>query len=350
MAYRLKLTQRLDKSFRRVGLEQIDHALARLAKRTGDHAIDVHETRKCMKRLRALLRIARPSLSEAVFKRENARYRDIAQLLAATRDRHVLLETVVKLQAARGTDDARLVAALTRARAALDADSKQMAVPAVSERKARVALAEARRKLERVVLAGGGFNTIEGGLRRTYADAREALPEAYRLGTDEAFHELRKHVQHHWRHMLLLSRAWPAMFAARAAAARNLSQALGDDHDLAVLAEFLSRLPSSRLKQGEARLVLAAARDRQEELRALARLIGEQLLAEEPRDFTRRIAAYWRTARRHVRRGPRRSEARSETASAVVCAAGAEPASAPHATTSSKPVRAKARGRASAKS
>jgi CHAD domain-containing protein len=357
MPYRFKPTQRLDKSFRRVGLEQIDHALARLASKTGDHAVDVHETRKCMKRLRALLRIARPSLGEVAFKRENARFRDIAQLLAATRDRHVLLETLVKLQAACRTDDAHLVAALARARTALDADSEQMVVPPASERKARTALVGARRKIERIALSGRGFDTIEGGLRRTYADARKALPEAYRIGTDAAFHELRKHVQHHWRHMLLLSRVWPAEFAARAAAARELSQALGDDHDLAVLAEFLVRLPPSRMPRAEARLVAAAARERQQELRARAHLVGNQLLAEEPRDFTRRIAAYWRTARRHTRRRVPHDDARGETAGAVVPAvesgapgpSGAPP-SPPHADASAKPARAKTRGRASAKS
>lgn len=359
MAYRFKPSQRLDKSFRRIGLEQIDYSLARLASKSGDHAIDVHETRKCMKRLRALLRIARSGIGEAAFKRENACFRDIAQLLAATRDRHVLLETLVKLQAARGTDNARLVAAIARARAVLDADSEQMVVPPTAERKARTALLEARSRFERIALSGRGFKTMEGGLRRTYADAREALPEAYRIGTDEAFHELRKHVQHHWRHMLLLSRAWPAMFAARATAARNLSQGLGDDHDLAVLAELVSRLSPSRLKRGEARLIAAAARERQEELRSLARLIGEQLLAEEPRDFTRRMAAYWQTARRHARRGAQRTDVRPVSAGAVVCAVDPDlPESASSsksppptaAAASAVAARAKARGRTSPKS
>lgn len=301
MPYRLKLTQRLDKSFRRVGLEQIDHALARLASRSGDHAVDVHETRKCMKRLRALLRIARPSLGEAVFKRENARFRDIAQLLAATRDRHVLIETLVKLQAARGEGDDRLVAAIAKLRAVIEGAGAEATVPPEAERAARAGLLEARRVFARIELSGRGFKTIEGGLRRTYAAAREALPEAYRLGTDEAFHELRKHVQQHWRHMLLVSRAWPAVFAARATAARNLSQALGDDHDLAVLADFVGGVPSAQLKRAQARLVIAAARSYQGELRSVAELLAKQLLVEEPRAFARRVAAYWQTARRHAR-------------------------------------------------
>ncbi len=56
--------------------------------------------------------------------------------------------------------------------------------------------------------------------------------------TDEDFHALRKSVQQHWRHMQLLSRAWPEALSARADEAKALSQLLGEDHDLYVLRSF----------------------------------------------------------------------------------------------------------------
>ena len=62
----------------------------------------MHETRKALKRLRALLRLVRPAMGEAAFKQENAQLRDIGLSLSGARDRHVLLETVNKLEGAAG--------------------------------------------------------------------------------------------------------------------------------------------------------------------------------------------------------------------------------------------------------
>ena len=68
----------------------------------GDHAVAVHETRKALKRLRALLRLIRPAIGDDAFRHENAQLRDIGLSLSGARDRHVLLETVNKLEGAAG--------------------------------------------------------------------------------------------------------------------------------------------------------------------------------------------------------------------------------------------------------
>mgnify|MGYP000267000312 CR=1 FL=1 len=52
---------------------------------------------------------------------------------------------------------------------------------------------------------------------------RERLEEARDGPTDEALHEWRKAVQHHWRHLLLLKQAWPEQIGARAKLAREVA-------------------------------------------------------------------------------------------------------------------------------
>ena len=301
MAYRFKLEQSIGKGFRRVGLEQIDHALVRLGAKPAEQEVAVHDVRKCMKRLRALLRLARGSVGEARFERENARFRDVAQLLAATRQRHVLEATLLALAATDPDPGSALGEAIAGARRALQAGDEPIALPPEAIGRARKQLVAGRRAFDRLQLAGKGFGALEDGLRRSYASARKAFATAYASPCDESFHELRKHVQHHWRHMLLLRRAWPEVLGARAAAARELSQALGDDHDLADLIAFLEGLAARALPPSKSRLILVAARARQAELRELARYRGEQLLAEEPRAFVARMAAYWRHGRDHRR-------------------------------------------------
>src|SRR5262249_55120991 len=110
-----------------------------------------------------------------------------------------------------------------------------------------------------------------------------------------AFHEWRKGTQQHWRHMLLLTRAWPATLAARASEARALSQALGDDHDLAMLAAFLRSEACTRLGEDAAVIERLAPR-RQQELREKAHPMGLRLYAESPKAVAHAIGAYWDAA------------------------------------------------------
>ncbi|MEQ1713760.1 MAG: CHAD domain-containing protein, partial [Hyphomicrobium sp.] len=98
MAYRFKLDEPIQSGVRRIGGEQIDRAITELDSAAGS-VTAVHEARKCLKRLRALLRLARPALGETVFDRENTFFRETGALLSHVRDSEILLETVIKLDA-----------------------------------------------------------------------------------------------------------------------------------------------------------------------------------------------------------------------------------------------------------
>ena len=76
MAFRFKLGEPFDEGCRRIAVEQIERAQI-LLQGKGDQAIAVHETRKSLKRLRALLRLIRPAMGEEAFKAENGQLRDV---------------------------------------------------------------------------------------------------------------------------------------------------------------------------------------------------------------------------------------------------------------------------------
>jgi hypothetical protein len=188
-------------------------------------------------------------------------------------------------------------------------------------------LRAARERFESLKLKPASLDTLLAGFERSYAHARRARLAAYRKGDSDSFHELRKHVQHHWRHTQLLVRAWPEMMEAHAATARELSQILGDDHDLAVLHEFLDRAPKGEIGRMEARLIRQAIRDRQAELRLTARPHLERLLADRPGEFRRRVERLWKAARRLKdanEREPRDSEPAARPAAVPVLPAVAE--------------------------
>src|SRR5215467_10608697 len=97
MTYRFKLQEPIGQAVRRVGLEQIEIATAKLAG-TDDVATAIHDARRCLKRLRALLRLVEPGLAEGLYRREAARLAGIGRLLAGARDLHVMRQTLSKLE------------------------------------------------------------------------------------------------------------------------------------------------------------------------------------------------------------------------------------------------------------
>jgi CHAD domain-containing protein len=293
MAFRFRLAESFEEGCQRIAREQIDRAQAQL-KGPDDPVVAVHETRKSLKRLRALLRLVRPAIGESVFQHENAHLRDIARILSSARDRQVLLETVAKLEAAESFPKKGLGQAVRSVLTATNGEQSPI-FEAAALRQAQVRLADAKKRFARLRLSGHGFNAIGPGLEASYRRARRAFHAAYVARTDEAFHEWRKGAQQHWRHMLLLTRAWPASLAARASEARSLSQILGDDHDLALLIAFVRSDAGARLGEDTA-VIEKAARRRQQELRSIAHPMGLRLFAESPKALHRNIAAYWEAA------------------------------------------------------
>src|ERR687894_2726162 len=102
-SFRLEPGEPIPDGIRRVARGRIDHAVDELRGETDSTREDaVHETRKDMKKLRALLRLVRGELGERTFARENACYRDAARELAGVRDPDVMLETLGALDLPAG--------------------------------------------------------------------------------------------------------------------------------------------------------------------------------------------------------------------------------------------------------
>jgi CHAD domain-containing protein len=296
MAYRFKLDEPFAQEFRRIGLAQIERAGRELA-RGRERTLAVHETRKAMKRLRALLRLMRPAIGEEVFRCENGRFRDIAHWLAGEREFDVLVETIAKLEALPQAGRHRKLLATFREEVAAARAQHTGASDGTATKEALTRLAEAKKEFARLEPHGEGFGVIGKGLARSYRKGRRTVAAAYAEPSDEAFHDVRKAVQLHWRHMALLARAWPELLEARVAAARELSQTLGEDHDLAVLVSFARGIAPDKLAPAEVEAVVDLARGRQQQLRTAARPLLARLYAEGKRDFVRRLGRYWSAAR-----------------------------------------------------
>ena len=305
MAYRFKLLEPFDEGIRRIGLQQIDRLLEELQS-AQDAGAAIHNTRKGLKRIRALLRLARPGLGEAAYGAENARFRDIGRTLAAARDQYVLMETLNKLESvATGRTKSAFAAARTKLARARDAAALDQHNVAIAQ--ALQDLREARGRMAALPLDGASFDAAFEGLARAYRQANRSFDHAFDAKDGEAIHEFRKRVQHHWRHMTLLSLAWPELLEARIATARQLSALLGEDHDIAVMVSALEGKNEAHLQplakksapvltDSQRKLTLAFASSRQQALRRTAKNLGRRLFAENADAFRDRMKLYWVSA------------------------------------------------------
>jgi CHAD domain-containing protein len=219
---------------------------------------------------------------------------EIARLLSDHRDSAVMRDTVAKLTSESDVDTAAALAPLHSELARVSAENGAT-FDAEAAAEARQLLLREVKKFSRMRLRGRGLQALEGGLEKSYRRAREAIKVAYAEPTDENFHSLRKAVQWHWRQMNLLSRAWPEEFAVRAAAAHELSQLIGDDHDLAVLIDAVEDADDVPSESKPA--ILAVCKQRQEALRQAAEPRARRLFAEAPKAFVKRLSVYWKLGR-----------------------------------------------------
>lgn len=296
MAFRFKRKEDFDSGFHRIAAEQIERALSEW--RNTDRAIAVHETRKCMKRLRALLRLVRPAMTSQDYRKENAFLRDIGRVLATSRDRQVMLETIMLLRADAATEDAGILDVLQDHIVKGMNGAAEETAPNV--KKTSKAIAEAGEQLAKLNLQASGFDIVAPGFERTYRRGRKAMANAIserangtaRLA-DEASHEWRKQVQAHWRQLSLLAASWPDFFETRITLARQLSDELGLDHDLAVLKEYAIGPAAEALGAERVSVLCGMIEARQHQLRQQALHDGKLLYADRPSGLSKRVRHYW---------------------------------------------------------
>jgi CHAD domain-containing protein len=297
MAYRLERDESVVVGMKRVFSGEIDLAVKHLSgqkKTNRDEAI--HEARKSIKKVRALLRLMRSELGDT-FDRENTRLRDIARRLSELRDAFAIISTFDDLkkhyEKEAGSRLGSIRAGLSRRRAEASRPEEVAAVlgDAVS------ALARAGKRVKSWPLETDGFGAIGPGFEEIYRGGRKALRRARKDPSPENFHELRKRVKYHWYHVRLLENLWTDMMRAYEKSLKELETCLGNDHNLAVLRERILAEPAYYGKPKEIELLLDLIDRYQAELRDQALGLAERIYEEKPRELSRHMRRLWTTWR-----------------------------------------------------
>lgn len=297
MQYQIDPRQRLDKEAARAMREQCDRILRKI-QRGRDAEAGFHATRKSIKRLRAALLLLSGSVPKKRWRPIYAELGGVARQLSPLRDLNVMTGSLAALGelAADGHLDLALAVLRGCIRQRLTAAGQTLSRAALG--RVVETLEQIRRRLGALPLGKLRVRRIAAAAGASHDAARTAMCEAYRSQDGLAFHDWRKHVQRHWRHMQLLAMAWPDELGARQATASKIGQLIGQDHDLTTLRNFIDGDPQLA-RDPRMAAVLRLIDKRQGELRAAARPLGQHLLAERTGAFERRLRKHLKTARRH---------------------------------------------------
>ena len=202
MAFRLKRKKAVGRQLSQVVSAELTSAVD-AAGSSGTMSVDnVHEVRKHLKKVRAVLRMLEASLGKAYDSLSSA-LGSAARRRSALRVADASFETLGKLRVRYPRVlTASVVRSVDRALKA-DKQRAQSRVPRLLPGVVRT-LERSTRTVPRQIRKAAGQHAMRAGMRRTYQRARDAMTLARRQSDDERLHRWRRRVKDHWYHMRLL--------------------------------------------------------------------------------------------------------------------------------------------------
>jgi CHAD domain-containing protein len=287
MSYRIRKGESLAEAFGRIAAEEMDLVMTQLGRRNRGEA--VHDARKALKRLRALLRSLRVAIPKNRFRAENRRLSQAGRQISPLRDVHVQLRTLEKLRGHGGAGYNRI-----KRRLLLRQTSCLRRIPAL-RKTVRGILQVSRQNIGSLPLRRASTRDLVASLQRLYKQGRIAFKTARHSPTAQNLHEGRKKAKSLGYGFELIEGVRPKKVSELVQSTEKLTEALGDDHDLFLVLQAL-RLEHRAMRAGDFRLLAKRIAQKRIRLQKKALKIAKRLYREKPGSFGERLAQYFRRA------------------------------------------------------
>ena len=295
MGYRFKPDCPVEADVKRIADKQLALALEQLhAIGTARRDEGLHQARRHVKKLRALLRLVRPVLGDA-YAGANRRLARVSRMLAPIADARAIVDTVAAAPALPGMDEefegaptrAALHAALVARAGRID---RKGDVNRVVPRARRMLILE-RTRIDAWKLDATGVRAIAPGLEDSMRRSLKAMALAFDRPTAANYHAWRQRVKDLWFHTRLLNDRCGGGLAVTCQRLEALDGCLGEYHNVLILEAILR--DERIVLRGETLRALRLLRAYKLQLRRRAEREGPQALAETPRHLVHRVRRLW---------------------------------------------------------
>jgi CHAD domain-containing protein len=281
---------------------RLDAIIVGLADPVASPAVAVHNSRKAIKRARAVLRLVRDSMDRNVYRSFNRDLRDVARALSSMRDATIRLDTFDASEFLFAGSVAPYVLAATReclvkelAEAYPDGKLDGAIMPEIHAR-----ISEAGETLREWAKQSAAQRSGDGSLAKEYACLAMGLDRVYRRGRGDLrasavsgdfneFHDWRKRVKYLRYQLEHLRRLRPELIDELTGKLKPVDESLGNAHDLWVLGNCIEAHPDCCMDRDMREVYVGITDERRRELDAKALGLGAPLYEAEPRDFVTSI-------------------------------------------------------------
>ena len=299
--FRISERETIKETINRILYEELDKILENCRNQQDDLHISIHEIRKSIKRIRAVLRLVREEIGYSSYYRENVFYRDINRSTSDLRTFNVLILSLEGLQGDLGDrlPPERFAPLAEQMREQRD---KMLSGMLSSDRILKdlsVQFIIGRSRIPNLPIHKNNFEVLAGGMHRIYRQGKQYLDKSMKEPGVHQLHDMRKRIKYLWYQIELLKPVYPGLLKAYASSLESISERLGTYHDLAVLSDYLVKNETGLDKDLRDTLVEAC------EFKKAAMLPGiftmsSAVYSEKPEAFIQRLDGYWKIYHRQI--------------------------------------------------
>jgi CHAD domain-containing protein len=293
MKFRLRRRKPVRRTICKLFAFHLERCRSLLARGDEVEAGRIHEARRSIKRLRALVSLVRSGLGDDA-KWFNRNLRDINRALSPVRDAEALREAFDQLIA--GQDEPPDEFAAVRARLLSWTDQHER-LSTVACHQAIEQLARVEARWQRTKIDGRGWLLLEQNVQRAYKRSRRAALRLTRTADVAEFHEFRKlakQTQYHWE---FLEPIWTDRVRAELDEFESLTDTLGRLHDGVLLRDWIQAPEQWTLSRRARRLMRKHVERQQRVLQREACRLAPRCFAESPGSVIDRLQRYWQAFR-----------------------------------------------------
>ncbi len=278
---------------KRILNEQYDFII-NSCKNTEDLDRSVHDIRKSSKRIRAVLRLLKPDLPPEVYRRETSFLKETSRKFATARNFHVFEEEFKNITSAGILK--------------LSPDAENAIKQHLKEKKKEAfdlliglnmftlimrKTEEAKERINELDYSSLGPHTVYKGIGKTFAWGQKQMMHSQQFPTDENLHEMRKRIKTLMYLVRLIKDVSPDFFNGYYKGLKSASLALGDDHNMAELTDYIDAMNDELVPVEEKQKIEVYISSQRQQIQLEVWPEIAKLYTGQAAEFSKRVKAYW---------------------------------------------------------
>lgn len=289
-----ELKHNIKEEFYRLIRAQTDFILECIEDEEMDLNEKIHEVRKSLKKIRAILRLYRDSTGYSTYHRKNVFYRDLGRKISAPRDNHVLLQFGKKIleeapEKIRDQNTEKMVAALEKQRDDSLAKVRKNKDLETIKKELQEAIPD-----ENPVIKNEGFNVIKGGVKRMYRQSRNYMKSILKEPDDTTIHDFRKRVKYLRYQMSILRPVFPEMIKAYRRILKNISDDIGLYRDYTLFHDMLKENDFYNLNDEQRTFITEYIEEEKDQVLVRALEPSKKFFLQKPKSFVKNLSKYYK--------------------------------------------------------